>query len=164
MQRGVVNTTKEDAAAMCMRERVGLGTADALRGSSKPKFSSFDDVAPRERHPSLTSSAPIRFTPAVIAGSNLPGEQGDCTRRMQKFKLQNSKCQKIEKSQKTKSSNLSLQFFPRDRSRSILLQDRILVLKISGKAFASSLLVRKVRGAYLMRASSVPMKRRHLPG
>jgi hypothetical protein len=28
-----------------MRERVGLGTADALRGSCKAKFSSFDDVA-----------------------------------------------------------------------------------------------------------------------
>jgi hypothetical protein len=27
-----------------MRERVGLGTADALRRSSKPKFSRFNDV------------------------------------------------------------------------------------------------------------------------
>ena len=55
------------------------------------------------------------------------------------------------------------------RSISKLFPARFLFFEISGKAFSSSALdvlcsVRNVRAVYLMVASSVPMKRRYLPG
>jgi hypothetical protein len=87
-----------------------------------------------------------------------------------KRKKPNSRNSKFQKLQTGKNKNLKT-FIAMFSARSIskLFPARFLFFEISGKAFSSSALdvlcsVRNVRAVYLMVASSVPMKRRHLPG
>ena len=66
-----------------------------------------------------------------------PGDERADRGKTQKPDSQNSKFQRLQIA-KTKLLKTFMQFFPRDRSRNCFPQDRILVLTIGGKTFASS--------------------------
>jgi hypothetical protein len=82
---------------------------------------------------------------------------------------QDSKSHKLQNRKNRNPKNFHRIFF-REIDREIACRKiGILVPGFESKTFASSLpgvlcFIRNVRGANLMRASSVPMKRRHLPG
>jgi hypothetical protein len=102
--------------------------------------------------------APLRYLP--------PGDG-----RADRGKTQNSNSQKFEISKIANRKNQNLENFHHKVFREI---DREIVFRKTAslsqdqrqdfRFFVSLSSIRNVRRAYLMRASSVPMKRRHLPG
>jgi hypothetical protein len=101
---------------------------------------------------------PLRYPPRG-AGGPIAAKRKKAN--SQKSKLHNCK---IEKTQNLES--VHHKFF-HEIDREIVLRKIVLLFARSAvKTFASSPLssIRNVRGACFMRGSSVPMKRRHLPG
>jgi hypothetical protein len=81
----------------------------------------------------------------------------------EKLKFAKIKISEIKKLQKQKFGNF---YFCKslNQFQNCFSQDCVLVLRDQRQDFASLRSIRNVEGAYLMRASSLSMKRRHLPG
>ena len=135
-KRGLGQTLSQHAH-LHLQPRLGLGARPS--GSIPHRSSSVrleNELAFHQRGTRSSMSTNISGASSVSA---LVGRSGR-SRQNGKNQIRKIRNSKISKSQKTKSLN-SPQFSLRDRSRNSFSQDRVLVLKISGKTTASSLLV-----------------------